>query len=51
MIHTFQFHSDVQTFLKATVWTPFPLRSVNDTHLVLEANVLLAILHRALEET
>jgi len=47
----FEFHANIETFLKAAVRTAFPLSLVNDARLVLQADVLLAILYGPLEET
>jgi hypothetical protein len=51
MPYSFQFHPDIETFLEATVRTPFPLRLINDAIPVRYACVHFLVLHRTLEKS
>lgn len=48
--HRLELHADQEALLESAVGAPFALRLVDQASLVLDARVLLVVLHRTLEE-
>ena len=47
---TFQFHTNTEAFLEATIWTSLPLTLVNQALLAVYARVDLIVLHSSLKK-